>query len=69
MDRKSELQLHGPPDDIISAVKFSPTSTQFLLVSSWDCSIRLYDTLNNSPRQKFLHDAPVLDCAFQVNWY
>lgn len=66
MDRKSELLLNNAPDDIISSVKFAPTTTQFLLVTSWDCSVRLYDTQNNNTRQKFLHDAPVLDCAFQV---
>lgn len=66
MERKSEIQLNHAPSDVISAVKFGPTSNQFLLVSSWDGTVHLYDTVSNSVRQKYLHDAPVLDCAFQV---
>lgn len=67
MDKKTEAQLQNPPTDIISSVKFGPNSSQFLLVTSWDCTVRLYDTVNNTSRQKFTHDAPVLDCAFQVS--
>ncbi len=66
MERKSEIQLNSAPSDVISAVKFGPTSNQFLLVSSWDGTVYLYDTVANGVRQKYLHDAPVLDCAFQV---
>lgn len=72
MERKSEIQLNNAPSDVISAVKFGPTSNQFLLVSSWDGTVHLYDTVANGVRQKYLHDAPVLDCAFQVinvDWY
>ena len=39
----SEFQLKNGPDDGISAVKFGPSSSQFLLVSSWDTNVRLYD--------------------------
>lgn len=67
MDKKSEIQINNAPTDAISSVKFGPTSNQFLLVSSWDGSVRLYDTVNNIQRQKYVHDAPVLDCAFQVS--
>lgn len=67
MDRKAEIQLNNVPNDVISSVKFGPTSSQFLLVSSWDCYVRLYDTVNNSVRHKYTHDAPVLDVAFQVS--
>lgn len=67
MDKKTEIQLSNAPSDCISSVKFGPNTNQFLLVSSWDCTVRLYDTINNTTRQKFLHEAPVLDCAFQVN--
>lgn len=67
MDKKTEVQLQNAPTDVISSVKFGPNSSQFLLVTSWDCTVRLYDTVNNASRQKFTHDAPVLDCAFQVS--
>lgn len=66
MDRKAEIQLNNAPNDVISSVKFGPTSSQFLLVGSWDCTVRLYDVVNNSMRQQYNHDAPVLDVAFQV---
>lgn len=65
-DRRNEIQLNNAPKNIISSVAFGPTSSQFLLVSSWDCSVRLYDTVNNTIRQKYQHDAPVLDVAFLV---
>lgn len=67
MDRKSEVQILNPPSDAISAVKFAPNTNQFLIVSSWDCTVRLYDVAHNSVRQKYMHDAPVLDVAFQVS--
>lgn len=67
MDKKNEIQLNNAPSDVISSCKFAPNSNQYLLVSSWDCTVRLYDTVSNSSRQKFSHEAPVLDCAFQVN--
>ncbi|XP_074641044.1 mitotic checkpoint protein BUB3-like [Tubulanus polymorphus] len=62
----NEFKLKQPPSDGISAAKFSPSaqSTQFLLASSWDGSVRLYDVLNNSMRLKYTHNAPVLDCCF-----
>jgi cell cycle arrest protein BUB3 len=66
MERKPETQINQAPGDVISATKFSPNTNQFLLVSSWDTSVRLYDVANNNLRQKYYHDAPVLDCAFQV---
>lgn len=66
MDKKNEIQLNNAPSDVISSCKFAPNSNQFLLVSSWDCTVRLYDTVSNASRQKFSHEAPVLDCTFQV---
>ncbi|XP_055319819.1 mitotic checkpoint protein BUB3 [Sitodiplosis mosellana] len=65
MDKKNEIQLNNAPSDVISSCKFAPNSNQFLLVSSWDCTVRLYDTVSNASRQKFSHEAPVLDCTFQ----
>lgn len=66
MHRKTEIQLSKPPTDVISSVKFSPNSSQFLIASAWDCTVRLYDVVNNTMRQKYVHDAPILDVAFQV---
>jgi len=65
----SEFQLKNPPTDGITAVKFGPNSSQFLLTSSWDTSVRLYDVIANHLRMKYNHPAPVLDCCFHVNCY
>jgi len=62
----SETKLNSAPEDGISAVKFAPNSSQFLLVSSWDCTVRLYDVIDNFMRMKYVHSTPVLDCCFQV---
>uniref|UniRef100_A0A671LIS4 Mitotic checkpoint protein BUB3-like n=1 Tax=Sinocyclocheilus anshuiensis TaxID=1608454 RepID=A0A671LIS4_9TELE len=64
MTGANEFKLTQGPEDSVSAVKFSPSSAQFLLVSSWDCTVRLFDVSANSMRMKYQHLAPVLDCAF-----
>lgn len=63
----SEFKIKAPPTDGISRVRFGPNSAQFLLVSSWDSSVRLYDVLNNTLRTSYSHanQLPVLDCCFQ----
>ena len=61
-----ETKLKNGPDDGISSVVFSPGSSQFLLVSSWDSSVRLYDVISNSQRLKYTHERAVLDICFQV---
>lgn len=67
MESRTEFKIKSPPTDAISAVEFGPNSTQFLLVSSWDSTVRLYDIHANTMRLKYNHDLPVLDVAFQVN--
>ncbi|OBS68901.1 hypothetical protein A6R68_02569 [Neotoma lepida] len=64
MTGSNEFKLIEPPEDGISSVKFSPNTSQFLLVSSWDTSVRLYDVPANSMRLKYQHTGAVLDCAF-----
>lgn len=66
MTGSNEFKLNQPPEDGISSVKFSPNTSQFLLVSSWDTSVRLYDVPANSMRLKYQHTGAVLDCAFYV---
>ena len=63
----NEFKLENPPSDGISAVKFGPNSAQFLLVSSWDTTVRLYDIVSNNMRIKYNHSSPVLDCCFHVS--
>lgn len=64
MKSQAEYKLNSAPDDAISSVKFGPNTNQFLLVSSWDTSVRLYDVQANSLRHKYRHEFPVLDCCF-----
>lgn len=65
-ESRTEFKLKSPPDDGISSVKFGPNSSQFLLVSSWDCTVSLYDVQTNNLRIKYSHERPVLDVCFQV---
>lgn len=65
---QTEYKLKSPPEDCISSVKFGPNTSQFLLVGSWDCSVRLYDATANTLRHKYTHDSPVLDVCFQVSF-
>ncbi|KAL1505240.1 hypothetical protein ABEB36_004847 [Hypothenemus hampei] len=64
MKSQAEYKLKSPPDDAISSVKFGPNTNQFLLVSSWDSYVRLYDVTANNLRQKYSHENAVLDCCF-----
>ena len=66
-DVPNESKLSNCPTDGISAVKFAPTTAQFLLASSWDCTVRLYDVVENTQRFKYSHPTPVLDCCFSVS--
>jgi cell cycle arrest protein BUB3 len=63
----SQFELAQNPADVISAVKFAPTSPTRLLVSSWDKNVYLYDT-HSEPGgkliQKYEHRSPVLDVCF-----
>ncbi|KAG5645741.1 hypothetical protein DXG03_005437 [Asterophora parasitica] len=68
-DDQSTLTLPSPPFDSISALRYSPTNPDHLLVSSWDTSVRLYEVGEKGVREseakaKFDHRAPVLACTF-----
>ncbi|XP_065829839.1 mitotic checkpoint protein BUB3-like [Oscarella lobularis] len=63
MEGPNESELLSPPADGITSVAFSPTSN-FLLVSSWDKSVRLYDPVTNTLRVQHHHAGAVLDCCF-----
>lgn len=67
-DVRSEFKLKNPPEDAISAVKFVPGNSPLLLVSSWDSTVRLYDTNTNLMKHRYSHNQrPVLDCAIKVS--
>jgi cell cycle arrest protein BUB3 len=61
----SEVKINEPPSDAISSVRFSTTSSQYLLVSSWDASVRLYDIEANKLRHMYNHSRAVLDCYYK----
>ncbi|KAJ5097960.1 Mitotic checkpoint protein BUB3.2 [Penicillium argentinense] len=69
------ITVASPPEDAISALKFSPNpdSTR-IVVSSWDKNVYLYDLRDENGAvgegkllQKFEHRAPVLDVCFGEN--
>ncbi|KAG9292830.1 hypothetical protein G9A89_016192 [Geosiphon pyriformis] len=60
-----QYELYDMPADAISSVVFSPTNPAYLLVSSWDKSVRLYDVQVPAPlKTSYTHKAPVLDSCF-----
>ncbi|KDQ54325.1 hypothetical protein JAAARDRAFT_38492 [Jaapia argillacea MUCL 33604] len=64
MSSAEQWELSSPPFDSISAVRFSPTNPDQLLVSSWDTTVRFYDVVKNEQKCKFDHRAAVLSCCF-----
>lgn len=65
MPLKLEFELNQPPGDGITNVVFSnvPSSNK-LLTSSWDNTVRLYDVAQNSLLHMHSHSSAVLDCCF-----
>ncbi|KAJ2922987.1 hypothetical protein H1R20_g14117, partial [Candolleomyces eurysporus] len=73
-DPSTTLTLPSPPLDSISTIRYHPTNPDLLLVSSWDATVRYYETGDIPPnsgagrqseqKAKFDHRAPVLACTF-----
>jgi len=64
MAASNEYKLTDAPTEGISSVSFSPTTSQFLLASSWDRSVRIYDIGADKIRFRYDHPVPVLDSCF-----
>ncbi|EGC32034.1 WD40 repeat-containing protein [Dictyostelium purpureum] len=62
-EQQSYYELRQPPSDGISSVNFCPYSVN-LLVTSWDNTVRCYDTQNNVQKWQYTHKGPVLDGCF-----
>ncbi|KAK9448022.1 WD40-repeat-containing domain protein [Limtongia smithiae] len=67
----AQYYLADAPSDIISSLRFSPSArhSSFLLASSWDSSLRLYDVAgsshgNGSLLTRFDTEQPILDCTW-----
>jgi len=56
----TEFEVVQPPADGISSMSFSPAPANFLMVTSWDQTVRLYDVVSNTMRTKFDVSCPVL---------
>lgn len=61
-----ELELANAPQDSVSRICFAPYG-DFLLVSSWDHSLSLYDTTQNTRKATIQHAGALLDCSFYSN--
>ena len=61
----SSFCLTSPPDGGISSLTFSSTS-QYLLCSSWNKNVSLYDVNADKIRFTYEHKFPVLDACFVV---
>lgn len=59
---KSEREIFEVPNDGFTKVTYHPTEN-FLLASSWDSSVSLYNTLTYSLVGKYCGNAAILDCA------
>ncbi|KAM0983838.1 hypothetical protein FF1_011400 [Malus domestica] len=58
------LKFENPIRDAISRIRFAPKSDN-LLISPWDCSLRLYDVGSSQLRLEAPSEAALLDCCFQ----
>lgn len=60
-----QFKLSNLPTDTVSAVHFQPgKGAQFLLASSWDCMVHLYDVTSGGQRSSYEHACPVLASCF-----
>ena len=64
MSVEGETMLQPPPADGVASVRFAP-STNLLMVSCWDATLRLYDA-NGHGRlvHTFASGGPALDSCF-----
>lgn len=59
--------LAAPPGDGISSLSFSPTAEELLLLSSWDCTTRLYDVSRNQLKNTYDFSGASLCCSFDCS--
>ncbi|TPP63665.1 Mitotic checkpoint protein BUB3 [Fasciola gigantica] len=61
-----QYKLSSLPTDGVTAVHFQPgkAAPQFLVASSWDCTVRVYDVASGGQRMMYQHLTPVLDTTF-----
>lgn len=60
----NDVQVPDGPSDTVSALSWSPTA-DFLAVSSWDNSVRVYEVGNPiQGRASYSHEGPALDVCW-----
>lgn len=59
----SLTQLQGPTD-VVSSLSFSPYNPAYLLASSWDGHLRLFDVNSHAIVRDFAERTPILDALF-----
>lgn len=60
----NDVQIPDGPSDTVSALSWSPTA-DFLAVSSWDNSVRVYEVGNPiQGRASYTHEGPALDVCW-----
>ncbi|OQR88617.1 mitotic checkpoint protein BUB3-like [Thraustotheca clavata] len=64
MSAQDVIALSSNPTDGITCVRFSKCNAEHLLVSSWDCSVRVYDVANNRLRLKMEIGNPVMATCY-----
>lgn len=62
-----DLLLSNPPTDGISCLIFSPLYNDYLMVTSWDCNVRLYDIRRDVILNQIAFESPPLTCCFHPN--
>ncbi|KAG0740733.1 hypothetical protein G6F57_001931 [Rhizopus arrhizus] len=67
MSDPNQFELNDPPSDGITNICFSPDNSKNLLVSSWDSTLRLYNTTANQLICKSEGESALLDCCFGQN--
>jgi cell cycle arrest protein BUB3 len=64
---QNEFVLNAPPSDGISSLTFSTSTSNDLLVTSWDSTLRLYDTISNSPKSTHNFNGAILTGCFNAD--
>eukprot|EP01117_Protostelium_nocturnum_P004846 TRINITY_DN1757_c0_g1_i1.p1 TRINITY_DN1757_c0_g1~~TRINITY_DN1757_c0_g1_i1.p1 ORF type:complete len:329 (+),score=101.50 TRINITY_DN1757_c0_g1_i1:1147-2133(+) len=62
MASANQHEVLPAPSDGVSQLRIQ--SNRFLLASSWDSQVRLYDISSNTLKASYSHKAAVLDCVF-----
>ncbi|KAI8144166.1 WD40-repeat-containing domain protein [Fennellomyces sp. T-0311] len=60
----TQFEIADPPTDGITNVVFNPTDSRFLLASSWDSTVRLYDVEANKLQTQTKNVGAILDVCF-----